>query len=180
MIYETDFITDFIFVEHDIKPCEAILVPGGTHPQLAENAAKLYHAGLGRFVVFSDASECKWFESLMIRLGVPKEAILSETRATNTFENAEFTLALLRKAGIPHERVILACKAYHSRRALLTYQHVFPKCTEFFVATTRDKRGLDKDNWTTKSEYINIVMGEVVKIGKYFADKIYCEERCDS
>lgn len=63
---------------------------------------------------------------------------------------------------------ILVCKAYHSRRALLTYQSMFPKNTDFFVASVPDKRDITKDNWYLDEEKIKIVMGEVVKIGKYF------------
>ena len=36
MIQDINFITDFIFVEDTISPCDVILVPGGSHPQLAE------------------------------------------------------------------------------------------------------------------------------------------------
>lgn len=35
-----------------------------------------------------------------------------------------------------------------------------------------DYRGIRKDNWYTDEEWIRIVMGEVVKIGKYFEKEI--------
>jgi len=72
-------------------------------------------------------------------------------------------------------KVILVCKAYHSRRALLTYQYCFPDKAKFLVAGIEDKRGLNKENWTTKNEYLEKVMGEVEKIGKYFKDKLFRE-----
>ena len=196
MKQNADFITDFIFVKSDIIPCEVILVPGGSHPQLAEKAAELYKKGMGRYILFSggtnrdgkyilpnpgDAkkpnaaeypSEAEWLKSVAIGLGVPGENILCESKAAHTFENAGFSLALLKKMNINTDKVILVCKEYHSRRALLTYQYYFPKNTAFFVAPVTDKRGLNRDNWTTKPEYITKVMGEVEKIGKYFKDKI--------
>ncbi|MCL2672467.1 MAG: YdcF family protein [Clostridiales bacterium] len=177
----TDFITDFIFVEHNPVPSDVILVPGGSHPQLAERAAVLYNQRLAPYILFSGgtnpnvypfSSEAEWLKSVAIGLGVPASGLLCENKATHTFENAEFSLNLLNDMRISTNRVILVCKAYHSRRVLLTYQYCFPEKTEFLVATTEDKRGLKKDNWMTKTEYIERVMGEVEKIGRYFKDRL--------
>ena len=182
MIYSTDFITDFIFVETEITPCDVILVPGGSRPQLAERAAELYKNGMAKYILFSGRanqkipeyfSEAEYLKSIAVGLGVHVENIICEHEAAHTFENAEFSLALLKKMNFKIDRVILVCKAFHSRRALLTYQYLFPKTTEFLVASTVENRGLKKENWTTKSEYVKIVMSEVEKIGKYFNDKIF-------
>lgn len=73
---------------------------------------------------------------------------------------------------MPIKSVILVCKAYHSRRALLTYQSVFPIDINFYVSSVIDKRGISKDNWFLNEDSIRIVMNEVTKIGNYFEDKI--------
>ena len=73
---------------------------------------------------------------------------------------------------IPVNKVLLVCKAYHSRRALLTYQSVFPLNINFYVSTVIDNRGISKDNWFLSEVGVNMVMGETVKIGRYFEDKI--------
>ena len=65
------------------------------------------------------------------------------------------------------------CKAYHSRRALLTYKSIFPSNINFYVVPIIDKKGISKENWFLNEDSIKIVMGEVTKIGKYFEDKIY-------
>jgi uncharacterized SAM-binding protein YcdF (DUF218 family) len=120
-------------------------------------------------------SEAEWLKSVTVGLGVPAGNILCEDKAAHTFENAEFSLQLLDRIGISTDKIILVCKAYHSRRTLLTYQYCFPDKTKFLVASIEDKRGLNKENWTTKNEYIEKVMGEVEKIGKYFKDKLFRE-----
>ena len=99
---------------------------------------------------------------------MPEEKILQEDKARHTFENAEFSWNVIKENKLSVKRVILVCKAYHSRRALLTYQSVFPKDIDFFVVSVSDKREIRKDNWFLDEEKIKIVMGEVVKIGKYF------------
>lgn len=179
---DVNFITDFIFVENKITPCDILLVPGGSRPQLAEKAAELYKKGMAKYILFSGRanpkipeyfSEAEYLKSVAISFGVSAENIICEHKASHTFENAKFSLALLDKMDVSTDKMILVCKAFHSRRALLTYQYIFPKSTEFLVASTEDNRGLNKENWMTKEEYVKIVMGEVEKIGKYFSDKIF-------
>jgi len=117
-------------------------------------------------------SEAEYLKSIAVDLGVPKEKFLCETKASHTFENAEFSLQMLKCMNIKANKIILVCKAYHSRRVLFTYKYIFPANTEFLVASVTDMYGLCKDNWYTKPEYISKVMSEVEKIGKYFKDKI--------
>jgi len=176
-----DSITDFIFVDNVITQSDIILIPGGSHPQLAEKAAELYRQGMAKYILVSGhanpnipdySSEADYLKSIAISMGVPSEAIVCEHKASNTFENAEFSLALIKSKGLNVEKAIIVCKAFHSRRSLLTYEYVFPNETKFLVSTITDKRGLNKDNWTTKQEHINMVMSEVEKIGRYFRDKI--------
>jgi uncharacterized SAM-binding protein YcdF (DUF218 family) len=180
-----DCITDFIFVEDIVSPCDIILVPGGSHPQLAEKAADLYKQQMAEYILFSGhknplipdfPSEAEYLKHVAMKRGIPSESIICEDKASNTFENAKHSLVMLEKIGLKAASIIIVCKAYHSRRSLLTYQCVFPKDTIFLVTTVTSKRGLSKDNWTTKQEHIDKVMGEVEKIGKYFKDKIstYC------
>jgi len=180
-MYYVDAIADFIFIDDDISPCDIILVPGGSHPQLAEKTTGLYKQGMAEYILFSGRanpnipdfqSEAEYLKSLAVSLGVPFDRIICEDKASHTFENAEFSLATINHMGIKSEKVILVCKAFHSRRVLSTYQYIFPKNTDFLVASITDKRGLGKHNWTSKQEYVDRVMSEVEKMGKYFKDKI--------
>jgi len=174
-------ITNFIFVDNVISPCDIIIVPGGSHPQLAEKAVDLYKQGMAGYMLFSGRanpnipdfkSEAEYLKSIAVGLGVPPDRVICEEKAAHTFENAEFSLATLNHMDIKAKRVLLVCKAFHSRRVLSTYQHVFPANTHFLVASITDKRGLGKHNWTSKQEYVDRVMSEVEKMGKYFKDKI--------
>ena len=181
MILDTQAITDFIFVENTLAPCEVILVPGGSRPHLAEKAAKLYHQGMAKYIIFSGHSnwripdhpnEATYLKAVAMSLGVPDENIICEPHAAHTMENAEFSLKILQERGFAIEKFILVCKGFHSRRALLTYQHVFPPGVEFFVNTTDDDDVANRENWITNKTHIQRVMSEVEKIGKYFWDKI--------
>ena len=44
-------ITEFIFVEDKAEKSDMIFIPGSGFPQLAEEAAKLYHQGLAPYIL---------------------------------------------------------------------------------------------------------------------------------
>lgn len=177
MNYPFDCISELVFVKTEIKTADIILLPGGSQSQLMEKAAELYKQGLAPYILPSGhfnpkipeySSEWEFLKSIGLKLDVPEEKILKEDQARHTFENAEFSWNVIKENKLFVKKAILVCKAYHSRRALLTYQSVFPKEIEFFVAYVPDKREIRKDNWFLDEEKIKTVMGEVVKIGKYF------------
>lgn len=176
-----DCISDFIFVDDVIDASDVILIPGGSHPQLAEKAAALYKQGMAPYILASGhanpnildyPSEAEYLKSIAVDLGVPSEKFICETKASHTFENAELSLQLLSNMNLKADKIILVCKAFHSRRVLFTYKYIFPANTKFLVAPVTDKQGLCKNNWYTKPEYISKVMSEVEKMGKYFKDKV--------
>jgi uncharacterized SAM-binding protein YcdF (DUF218 family) len=180
MQYPFDCITDLVFVETEIEKSDIIFIPGGSHPQLVEKAAALYHQGMAPYLLPSGGynphltgykSEWMFLKNTALQYNVPESAILKEDQAGNTFENADFSRSLLQDRGIVVKKAILVCKAYLSRRALLTYQMVFPDVA-FGVAPVADYRGISRDTWFLDRGHTHIVMGEVMKIGKYFEDQV--------
>lgn len=177
MSYPFDCISDLIFVKTQVQSADIILVPGSSDPQSMEMAARLYKQNLAPFILPSGSynhripeysSEWEFLKLLGVKLGVPEDKILKEYQARNTFENAKFSWGVIKENNISVKKAILVCKAYHSRRALLTYQSIFPKGVEFFVVSIPGKINLCKDNWFLDEAKIKIVMGEVMKIGDYF------------
>lgn len=78
------------------------MIPGGSHPQLMEKAAELFHQGLAPYILPSGGStpnvkttEWEFLRDIGIALGVPENAILREDKATNTFENSRFSKHVL-------------------------------------------------------------------------------------
>ncbi|MCB2295495.1 YdcF family protein [Clostridium algoriphilum] len=181
MSYPFDCISDLIFVDTYVQKADVILVPGTNQPQLMELAAELYHKGFAPYILPTGGvnpnidkydTEWEYLKMIGIKLGVPEGVILKEDKARNTFENARLSWKILNENNISIKKVILVCKSYHSRRALLTYQLAFPLSVDFYVSTVTDKTGVTKDNWFLNSEYTSLIMGEIVKIGEYFKDEI--------
>lgn len=184
MGYPFDSITDFIFVPEELPgaPCDAILIPGGSRPELMKKAAELYKNGKGRYIIVSGAynfkipaykTEAEYLKSIALNEGIPQEAIICEEKATNTYENALFSLEKAKEHKLNVDNVILICKTFHSRRALFTYQKVFPQQSRFYVQCITDERYILADNWYKNVESIKLVMGEVEKMEKYFQSDIY-------
>lgn len=179
MSFPFDCISDFMFFETELSQADVILIPGASQPQLMERAAMLYHQGIAPIILpsggstpYVETTEYEFLLNIGKLLGVPPEAILKEDKATNTFENARFSMEVLQQQGIHPKKIVLVCKNYHARRALLTYQFHFPRETVFYVSPIIDNTGISKDNWFLDEDKITRVMDELEKVGKYFRRQI--------
>lgn len=178
MKYPFNCITNLIFVEHEPVPADIILIPGGSRSQLIEKAIKLYQQGFAPYILPSGGAnkklpnwenEWKYMQNIILTKGISKKAVLKEDQAKHTFNNAALSWQVIQEKNLKIKKVLLVCKAHHSRRALLTYQTAFPSNVEFIVCPIIDEREIKKDNWFLDEVKIKIVMNEVEKIGQYFA-----------
>ncbi|MBQ1188780.1 MAG: YdcF family protein [Lachnospiraceae bacterium] len=185
-------ISDYIFVEDQPEKADAILIPGGAYPELAELAAGLFREGYSDLVIPSGAyaitegkfagvkskqdiytgeyeTECDFYCDVLDKNGVPEAHILREDKSQFTAQNAWFTRDLLQERGIEFKKAIICCKAFHARRCLMYYQFTFPD-TEFIVVPAKDThKGLvQKENWYTSEAGVEKVLGELNRIGTQF------------
>lgn len=189
-------ITSFIFVENNInevKEVDVIFILGTSRYQLPELAGELYKRGLSKWVLpsgkyssknnkfaienvegtkYDGFYETEWdfCNDVLVKNGVPCEAILKEKESTNTYENALFSKRTLEESKLQIKKAIIVCQAFHARRVLMTYSVVFPE-VEFYVCPI-DTQGISKDNWFENEYGIKRVLGEVEKCGKYFSGYI--------
>ena len=184
-----DQITEFVFAEHKLERADIIFIPGSGHPQLAEEAARLYHQGwapwilpsgrysitTGKFSGVLDKQECyqgsyetEWdfLSQVLQEKGVPGTAILKEDRATYTYENAIYSRQVTDGMGLEIKKAILCCKPYHARRCLLYYQLLYPD-TKFMVYPIKDSK-IQRDNWFLTEEGTRLVFGELERMGTQF------------
>jgi uncharacterized SAM-binding protein YcdF (DUF218 family) len=92
-------------------------------------AARLYKAGKIKKIVISGGDNSK--DSVKIEneiarrflrdFGVPDSLIIQEIKSLNTYENAKFTAAILKKNNI-RDSVILITSAYHMPRAMACFK----------------------------------------------------------
>lgn len=184
-----DQITEFVFAEHKLEEADIIFIPGSGHPQLAEEAARLYHQEwapwilpsgrysitTGKFSGVLDKQECyqgsyetEWdfLSQVLQEKGVPGTAILKEDRATYTYENAIYSRQVTDGMGLEIKKAILCSKPYHARRCLLYYQLLYPD-TRFMVYPIKDSK-IQRDNWFLTEEGTRLVFGELERMGTQF------------
>ncbi len=195
-----DAISDFIFVSHPPRKSDVIFLPGGSNPRQGEHAAKLYGEGWAPLLFPSGGvsvkfdrwqgvaergeqyngeyhSDCEFLTDVLIRNGVPADAIVGEDRSGHTRDNAYLSRQLADTRGIFPQTAIIACKSFHARRCLMLYSMAFPQ-TEFIVCPV-DCYGITKDAWFTFEEGIDKVLGELSRCGNQFVGDIknYLRER---
>ena len=186
-------ITKFIFIKDEPEKADIIFIPGSSNWVLAETAARLYKEGkaekimpsgmyfyqFGRFMnerVTDERykgvyrTEAEFLASVLIKNGVPGEDVIKEERATNTYENAIFSKELLLEMGLDIKSAIICPQAFHARRALMTYSHLFPD-TKLYVVPTYTQN-ITSDNWYNTERGRQVVLGELRKCGEYFENYI--------
>jgi uncharacterized SAM-binding protein YcdF (DUF218 family) len=89
-------------------------------------ASDLFNRGLVRYLIVSGGvkanangqNEAEWFRELLIESGVPAARILLEARATNTAQNVEYSLPILKERSL--SSVVLVMSDFEGYRAHLT------------------------------------------------------------
>ena len=186
-------ITKFIFIKDEPEKADIIFIPGSSNWVLAETAARLYKEGkaekiipsgmyfyqFGRFMnerVTDERykgvyrTEAEFLTSVLIKNGVPEEDVIREEKATNTYENAIYSKELLREMKFRIKSAIICPQAFHARRALMTYSHLFPD-TKLYVVPT-NTQNITSDNWYNTERGRQVVLGELRKCGEYFENYI--------
>ena len=136
-------ISNFIFVSNKPQKVDAIFLPGGSHPEQPEYAAKLYNKGFAKYVIPAggvSVKRDKWS-------GVPRTAIFGEDKSGHTRDNAFFSRKIVNDNSLEIKTAMIACKAFHARRCLMLYQLAFPD-TEFIVCPVHCYN-ITKNNWYT-------------------------------
>lgn len=188
-----DAISQFIFINDTVQKSDVIFIPGGAYAELGESAAALYNSGFAPYVMpsgkyglkcgcfqgpkskrelYNDVypTEFDFLKAVLKHNGVPDSAILEESAATFTYENALFSKRQLEAMGIQVKKAILCCKSFHARRAYMYYQSVFPEI-ELIVCPypfEMDGTMVTADNWFESEVGIKFVMGELERCGQQF------------
>ncbi|WP_099204415.1 YdcF family protein [Scatolibacter rhodanostii] len=184
-------IGDFIFIEHEIEKADAIMIVGGSHPELGEKAAELWKNQRAPVILISGGvsiktgkfpgprskteiynkqyeTEYDFFVDVLLKNGVPESAFYGENKSSFTKENALFAREVVNNNQLEMNKAILICKSFHARRSLMSYQMAFPN-TKFFVSPVLSY-DITKDNWYKTDYGIQRVMGELSRCGNQFVE----------
>jgi uncharacterized SAM-binding protein YcdF (DUF218 family) len=115
------FPREILTVDSGPVKADVLVVLGGGGVERPARALELFKEGEAPKILVSGAGDSGWIKRFLERNGVTQTAILVESRSSSTRENARFSIPLLRKMGA--KRVILVTSWYHSRRALMCFEH---------------------------------------------------------
>lgn len=112
-----EILWEYMQLKHKLKPADCLFVMCSNDLRVAEHAAKIYHQKFAPLIVFSggegrftdglfERSEAETFADIAKLAGVPSEAILLETKSSNSGENVRFTELLLKEKGISCDSLI--------------------------------------------------------------------------
>lgn len=175
---------DYHQMHHAPRATDIAIGLGSHDIGVAEHTADLYHQGMFPLIVFTGANapttvdlfprgEAVHYAERAVDLGVPSEAILTETRARNTGENFTLTKDLLHDQGIDAHSATIISRPYQQRRAYATARKLWPELDVTCSARTQ-----------TLADYItsigdadrvlNMLVGDTQRIWVY-ADAGYAE-----
>jgi uncharacterized SAM-binding protein YcdF (DUF218 family) len=132
------FLPDF-FLCIDSGPVKAdvIVVLGGGAGDRPQYAAELFKTHAAPRIIVSGAGDDEIARQILLKSGVPQNAIEKESNSRTTSENARFTIQLLHQQNI-HSAIIVT-SWYHSRRALKCFEHYGPDIHFYSRPTSYDE-----------------------------------------
>lgn len=160
-----------------LRSAETILVLCGHDIRIAEYAAELYSKRIAPLMCFSGGlnaftsriyatSEAEAFKQRAIVCGVPQNAVLMETQATNTYENLKFSFQMFQELGYRPKNIILVQKPNMLRRAYATATYLYPDT--IFQTTSHEISFADAiHEKLTREQLVHELVGDLQRIIEY-------------
>ncbi len=161
------------------RPADAIVVfaggvgesgkAGGGYQERVKEAIDLYQAGHAAHLIFSSGfvfafQEAEVMKGLAVANGVLASAIVLETKAANTHENAKYVGEILSERG--WRSVLLVSSPYHMRRAVWAMQQIAPGLT--IVSRPVPASQFYAHTWGANAEQIRGILQEYAAIVAYW------------
>ena len=138
ILESAQILWDYLHLGKPLHKAECLLVMGSHDLRVADYAAQLYSEGWASIIVFSGGlgnftreiwheTEAEKFAQIALEKGVPEQHVLIENQSTNTGENVQFSRKLLHLQGVNPASFLLVHKPYMERRALATFQKIWPE-----------------------------------------------------
>ena len=156
------FAPAILVVDSGAVRVEAEVVLGGEPWTRPLRAAEVFKESQPSLVIVSGNGDCEGVRKQMEANGVPAAVIVTECESRSTWENAAFSVKLLRSHHATN--VVLVTSWFHSRRSLACFQKAAPVMQFVSRPTLCPPSGLrHPDAYTVKR-----VFQEYAKIGYYW------------
>lgn len=170
-------ITRLVFYAPPPKSSQALQIFGAPEGDWVP-AAKAYHEGLIDLIVTNGGihertngiPEAVLIKKDLATRGVPQSAIMADSTATNTGENAAHFAEILVQQNIEPKAIMFMSVRHHAGRCFLTLRKHFPHSNISAITHGLLFSGLNitADNWTNDPRAMARVYGEYQRILTYF------------
>lgn len=179
--YYAKILWDYHHLNQKIKKSKFILGFGSHDINVAKKCAKLYLDGFGEKIIFTggfgritkdlwNMTESEKFKQIAVNMGVCKDNIIIENKATNTGENIINTKELLKNINLSTSSFIVVDKPYRERRTYATLKKQWPELN--FIITSpnysyKEYCEFYSNGEISKNEFISIMVGDLQRIDLY-------------
>ena len=181
-------------LNEDVKKSDVILGFGSHDLYVAKRCAQLFLDGYGNMIIFTggygritenlwNMTEAEKFAQIAIKMGVPKDKIIIENKASNTGENISNTKEILKNINLSPSSFIVVDKPYRERRTFATLKKQWPEIN--FVITSpkftyEEYCDFYSKGEISKDEFISIMVGDIQRIYLYGKNGLQIEQKIPS
>ena len=181
-------------LNEDVKKSDVILGFGSHDLHVAKRCAQLFLDGYGNMIIFTggygritknlwNMTEAEKFAQIAIKMGVPKNKIIIEDKASNTGENISNTKKILKNINLSPSSFIVVDKPYRERRTFATLKKQWPEIN--FVITSpkftyEEYCDFYSNGEISKDEFISIMVGDIQRIYLYGKNGLQIEQKIPS
>jgi len=158
----------FLVVADKPAPAEVLVVLSGDRGERLEYAVRLHREGLAERLllsggpVYTDLTAADLLRRHALLLGVPEHKIITEPRATNTYQNALYSRELMEYYGL--DSAIVVSSPYHMRRVRALFDEVFRDSDIRLFYRPVEDSWFDPEYWWESAAGRRLVLGEYLKL----------------
>ncbi len=177
-----DAITQLLFIPDNIPDsADVCIVLGNDYLDTMKTAKFVFDNGIcDKFILTGHSArkdkepECDRFFRRGVELGIPPEKMLLENKATNSYQNLQFSGQIIKEqlGGFENCRKILfVAKAFVTRRIEMTAKKLYPEFVQTFFCSTYDDtetgKNIRMDNWWKNDAAKKRTLEELARIAEY-------------
>jgi uncharacterized SAM-binding protein YcdF (DUF218 family) len=169
-------IVKYLKLNQPVKKSDCILVLGSHDIRVARRAVELFNDGLAPYVVFSGGIgrlsgdfpqfEGNTFADEAMRLGMRADKIIIENKSTNTGENIQFSMALLKSLEMNPTSFLVVTLPFLERRVFNTFKILAPDKEAMITSPILELEEYKHGN-ITDDDITLILLEEIDKIKEY-------------
>lgn len=123
---------------------DLIFLIGGSSLETPKKGLELFRQGLAPYMVTTGKTgtgdDSGWnkpiadvFADFLLKNKVPEDRFIVQNRSMNTLEDVVFTMEIIKKMGIPCQKIIIVSRPFHQRRCFATFKKQYPEKIYFNV-----------------------------------------------